>query len=572
METRTITVMDAFERAVREFPDSVAVQTAGRTVDYREFGGLVEGVARRLRDRVPPTAFVGILAERGIGAVVAMLGAMRARRPFVLLDGRDTTASNSAKVGLLDVQVLARPDAAGDVELTKVPAQWCGAGPARRPATDGLSRTEGEVCYAIYTSGSTGEPKCVLVRAAPLDAVIGDHVERLAVGPGCATLQFARLTFDGCITEILWTLTAGARLVVLEEAYLAPGAALRDTLEQFGITHLKTTPFALTVTEPTAAMRLEHVINGGGTCRLSTVRSWSAVASFHNAYGLTETTVCNLLSPPLDPGDCLGSVPLGEPVGEFGYHLRPVADTTAPEGGVRRGELVLTGPAVAIGHLTDRGLRAFVLPDGTREYATGDVVELRGGQLYFIERVDRQVKVRGYRLDPGEIENAVCRLDSVQEAVVVAETHTGPDSTGADALVCYYQGGPDARAVRRHLDALLDPYKVPSVLERIEAFPYTPNGKLDRDALRARRRAADPPDRPGSASAGGQVLQLVRRLTGTGDVELEDNFFDVGGDSASAVVLVTRLRDWGWIDAGVRDVLRAENLRVLADRLPEADG
>jgi non-ribosomal peptide synthetase component F len=571
-----MSVLDGIGRAVREHPDGDALRTADGTVGYRRFGELTDDVARRLEARTAPGEFVGIEGRRGAGAIVAMIGALKARRPFVFLDGRDSVSSNSEKVGLLGVRLLARP-ASGDglVDLAEVPAQWRGApGPQageERPARPSFA--DGEVCYAIYTSGSTGEPKCVLVRTAPLAPVIGDHVERLSVGPGCATLQFARLTFDGCITEILWTLTSGACLVVLDEAHLAPGAVLQGTLERFGVTHLKTTPFALTVTEPTAAMRLKHVINGGGACRLSVVQRWSAAATFHNAYGLTETTVCNLLTDALDPDDCRESVPLGEVVGDCGYYIRDVdatQDADAPgaaDAAVGRGELVITGNSVAVGYLTRHGIQPFGREGAVSAYRTGDIVELRDGRLHYVERLDRQVKVRGYRLDPGEIENAACRLESVRDAVVVAESHDGSDSSESDALVCYYQGETDPRSLRRHLEGLLDPYKVPSVVTRVERFPYTPNGKVDRDALQAGRRALGAGDEP--ASPGGQLLSLARALTGIGDVELDDNFFEVGGDSASAVVLVNKMKELGWVDVGVRDVLRAENLRVLADRLQE---
>ncbi|HEY5832846.1 non-ribosomal peptide synthetase [Streptomyces sp.] len=575
-----MSVLDGIDRAVREYPDSDALQTADRTISYREFGELVDDFARRLEARTSPGEFVGIQGSRGMGAVVAMVGAVKARRPFVIIDSRDSASSNSDKVRLLGVRLLARASAGdGPVHLAEVPAEWCHAD---RPPADqdqplpGFPFAEGEICYAIHTSGSTGEPKCVLVRTAPLASVIQDHVDRLSVGPGCTTLQFARLTFDGCITEIFWTLTAAARLVVLDEAHLAPGAVLQSTLERFGITHLKTTPFALTMTEPTGAMRLEHVINGGGACRLSTIQKWSAVASFHNAYGLTETTVCNLLSGALDPSDCRESVPLGELVGDCGYYIRDADDadaaddvtgTAVAEGAVRRGELVITGNSVAAGYLTEHGVQPFGRTGAASAYRTGDVVELRDGQLHFVERLDRQVKVRGYRLDPGEIENAVCRLDSVRDAVVVAEAHDGADASDLDALVCYYQSDLDPRSVRRHLESILDPYKIPSVLTRIDVFPYTPNGKVDRDALQTSRRAPGAQDEPASPSL--QVLHLVRSLTGISDAELDDNFFDVGGDSASAVVLVNKLKELGWADVGVRDVLKAENLRVLADRLQE---
>ncbi|MGI8666600.1 MAG: non-ribosomal peptide synthetase [Jatrophihabitans sp.] len=578
-----MSVLDGIERAVREHSASDALQAADRTITYRQLGELVDGFAQQLAAGTSPGEFVGIQASRSLGAIVAMIGALKASRPFVFIDGRDSASSNSEKVRLLGVRLLARSSSAeGQLELGEVAAQWR---TSILPPADGsesprkLPFADGEICYAVYTSGSTGEPKCVLVRTAPLASVIQDHVERLAVGPGRTTLQFARLTFDGCITEILWTLTAGARLVVLDEAQLAPGAVLQSTLERFGVTHLKTTPFALTVTEPTRTMRLEHVINGGGACRLSVIQKWSAVSSFHNAYGLTETTVCNLLSDALDPADCRETVPLGDLVGDCGYYIRdldgsasevgpPVDGAMAvkvPAGAVRRGELVITGNSVAAGYLTERGVQPFGLTGATSSYRTGDIVELRDGRLHFLERLDRQVKVRGYRLDPGEIENAVCRLDSVWDAVVAAEAHDGSDSAEQDALVCYYQGGLDPRSVRQHLEGILDPYKIPSVFTRVDAFAYTPNGKVDRDALRADRRALDSQDELGSASS--QVLHLARNLTGIGDVELDDNFFDVGGDSASAVVLVNKMRELGWVDAGVRDVLRAENLRALADQL-----
>lgn len=611
---------------MRDHPDQDALRGADRSVSYGEFGALVADTAKRLGAETAPGEFVGIQATRGVGTIVAMAGALAARRPFVFLDGRDSDSSNASKVRLLGVRLVARAAGAGDggagdggAEIGEVPSAWLGAGGdgVRGPLAHRLGFAEDEVCYAIQTSGSTGEPKCVLVRGGPLAPVIHDHVERLEPGPGSRTLQFARLTFDGCITEILWTLTSGATLVVLEESYLAPGPVLQGTLERFGITHLKTTPFALTVTEPTGAMRLAHVVNGGGACRPAVLKKWSAVAAFHNAYGLTETTVCNLLTPPLDPERCRETVPLGDLVGECGFRLRAVegegagsgeagveagADTVATAAGGRRGELVITGDSVAVGYLTEQGLHRFGAEDGgesegegaERAYRTGDMVELRDGQLSFVQRLDRQVKVRGFRLDPGEVESAVCRLDAVRDAVVVAESHDGTDAPDADALVCYYQGDADPRAVRRHLEGVIDPYKIPSVFEHVATFPYTPNGKVDRESLRAGRRARAARDEDGAGAgaavgavgavgAGGapagaardratadrQMLSLARSLTGVADVGLDDNFFDVGGDSASAVVLVARMKELGWTDVGVRDVLRAENLRVLADQLHE---
>ncbi|HEY6796329.1 MAG TPA: non-ribosomal peptide synthetase [Kineosporiaceae bacterium] len=577
-----MSVIDEVRRTIDARPDHVAIQTPEAMLSYGDVGRLADRLADLLESGVPPGGFVGVEGTRRAGSVVGMLAALWAGRPFVTLDPRDNAASNRAKVSALAVDrwltSVAGPDV---VDLSSVPPEWRSTGPAAPPPRELLKGGAADLGYAIYTSGSTGEPKCVLVPAAPLVPVIADHVRRLEVGPDSRTLQFARLTFDGCITEILWTLTAGARLVVLDESWLAPGPVLAATLEHFGITHLKTTPYALTATRPTSGMVLRHVVNGGGTCRPAVVAAWSAVATFHNAYGTTETTICNLLSDGLTPAACRDGVPLGEVVGDCTVALAPIGRGAAEgDADLERGELVVTGRSVAAGYLTAEGLAPFQDVAGRAAYHTGDVVERRGGALYFVERVDRQVKVRGFRIDPGEVEAAACRLGTVTEAVVTAESH---DSDGtAEALICYYLGDADPRDLRRHLVAVLDPYKVPSVLIRLDRLPYTPNGKVDRDALRAGRatgptaesRPAEiqPAEMGGAGKAERQVLDVVRRLTGFPDVSLEDNFFDIGGDSASTVVLVEALKRLGWTGAGVRDVLRADTLGELVARVPVPEG
>ncbi|MFE1174834.1 non-ribosomal peptide synthetase [Streptomyces sp. NPDC058773] len=569
MTAQRISVAEALFLAVERHPDRAAIETADGVVTYGEFGRRVSEFADEMHTLSSPGEFIGIEAVRTPASVIALAAALRAERPFVFLDPRDSASSNHAKVSSLAVEWIAETSEGADSPvLVPTPAQW-------RTPTEGRSGPVGtpivppqdRVGYAIHTSGSTGEPKCVLVSADPLAGVIEDHLRVLELGPECRTLQFARLTFDGCLTEILWTLCAGACLVVLGEEHLSPGAVLQATLEKYRVTHLKTTPYALTATDPTAAMSLRHVLNGGGACRPAVVRKWAGHARFHNAYGTTESTVCNLLSAPLDPGDCTDAVPLGTVVGDCGLEVVPLsgaAGEPATGSGPTRGELLITGPSVAIGYLTSGGLRRFD-DDAHRVYRTGDIVEFRGGQYYFVERLDRQLKVRGYRLDPGEIESAACRLGSVVEAAVDAEAYDGADPSAADALVCHYQGEATPRELRAHLEAVLDPYKVPSVLHQVDALPYTRNGKVDRDALRAGRQRSGTAGR--SAGPEEQILALVGHLTGVDDASAEDNFFDLGGDSASTVLLVNKLKTLGWMDAGVRDVLRAENLKVLIDRV-----
>ncbi|EST26556.1 hypothetical protein N566_23815 [Streptomycetaceae bacterium MP113-05] len=589
---RDTPVAQAIRWAVDTFPDSLAVQDPDGALTYREFGAAVQRLADRLDSVVGPRGFVGIDGTRGAGAVVAMVAALWAERPFVVVDPRDSEASTEKKFAALDVEAVTTypggTDGPGAVDVVSRPVR-------SRPAPD-ASRTAGretpweikeQLAYAVFTSGSTGEAKCVLVAAEALAPMVADHVRRLQTGPDCRTLQFARLTFDGCITEILWTLTSGACLVVVGEAALTPGTELAATLGTHRITHLKTTPFALTETWPPKDSSLVHVINGGGPCRQAVVQRWSAVAAFHNAYGLTETTVCNLLTPPLDAAECHDGVPLGDVVGDCDYALvpprtasdaphTPLGDVHDTAPGTMRGELVVRGRSVAVGYLTDDGIVRFRDADDRPVHHTGDVVERRGNDLFYVERLDRRLKVRGYRIDPGEIEGVACRLPSVREAVVLAESVSGTDHgdrTAAEVLACYYLGDVDPRDLRAHLESVVERYKVPSVVQRVERMPYTPNGKVDRDALRRDREARRGPedeheDGAGAPRApGDEVLGLVRELTGVENVRAEDNFFEIGGDSATTLLLVGKLRELGWAEAGVRDVLRAENLGVLVDRL-----
>lgn len=573
---RDTPVAQALRWAVDTFADRLAVQTPDGALTYRELGAAAQHLADRLDTVVGPRGFVGIDGTRGAGPIVAMVASLWAERPFVVVDPRDSEASTEKKFAALDVEaVTAYPKTgidgtAGPGAVDVVPR------PGRsRPAPDAAGAgsretpwTVGErLAYAVFTSGSTGEAKCVLVAAEALAPMVADHVRRLEVGPGCRTLQFARLTFDGCITEILWTLTSGACLVVVGEAALTPGTELAATLDTYRITHLKTTPFALTETRPPDDCSLAHVINGGGPCRQAVVQRWSAVAAFHNAYGLTETTVCNLLTAPLDPAECRDGVPLGDVVGDCDYVLGESPDT--PHDTVR-GELVIRGLSVGVGYLTDGGIVRFRDADGRPVYRTGDVVERRGNALFYVERLDRRLKVRGYRIDPGEIEAVACGLPSVREAVLLAESVSGADDgdgSSAEVLACYYVGDADPRDLRAHLESVVERYKVPSVVKRVERMPYTPNGKVDREALRRGREAAEP-EGGAPRTARDEVLGLVRELTGIDNVRAEDNFFEIGGDSATTLLLVGRLRELGWAEAGVRDVLRAENLGALVDRLP----
>lgn len=562
----TVPISDQITSAVTRFSDFEAVRTNDESVTYNELGKLIDEFSSSLRDRTTEGDFIGITSERCLSAIVAMLSSLTTRRAFVFIDQTDSDEKNADKAERLNIRWVVNCSASPrDPNLTELPNNWDRTR-SETPNDAGSNRALQKAAYAIYTSGSTGEPKCVLVAPDALGPIIAAHVSVLGLKTGKRTLQFARLTFDGCITEILWTLTSGATLVVLDESKLSPGSILQSTLEANGITHVKTTPFALTSTEPSPEMALEHVINGGGACRPAAVKKWSQFSAFHNSYGLTETTICNFLSRPIVPSDCEVAVPLGDFVGEGTFSIKQHSHELNRSG---RGELVLHGDCVALGYLHERGFMSFAEENGSRLFETGDLVESLDEKVFFVERVDRQLKIRGFRIDPGEVENSACQIDEVEEAIALQEDYANDDG---NALVLYFRGDNiSERMIREHLVKSLDAYKVPSIVSKIEEIPYTANGKVDKDALKHTRLLKSNDSNTNNFVAH-PVIASIQNLTGINDVSGDDNFFDLGGDSASALVLVEDLKKMGWKTAGVKDVLRAADVNSLIDDVEEAKG
>ncbi len=566
MKDQANSLLNALEQIFQSQPERPALETAQGILTYADLNQLTDKLSNVFYKTTEVGEFIGIEAAKDAYAIVAMIAALRAKRPFVMIDPRDSKTSNQKKVKLLRVNVLAvKGNKFGEVELSNTLKYLSPSESTVQCVRDDLIPFSSSIIYAIYTSGSTGEPKCVLIEKGPLAPVIYDHVKKLELSVKSRTLQFARLTFDGCITEILWTITSGACLIILDEHYLMPGETLQTTLEEFKITHLKTTPFALTMTKPTVKMVIQHVINGGGACRQAMIKAWSKFASFHNAYGTTETTVCNLLTTPLNPEECFDGIPMGDIVGDCEYELVPRNNNNSQIAS-RKGELVITGSSVALGYLSEEKLTRFLDDNNLPKYFTGDIVEHRGEHLYFIERRDRQLKIRGYRIDPGEIESVACRLTSVSEAVAMASSYeSNTDNLSDEALIFHYVGEIDQKALRRYLEAELDSYKVPSIFNKVREFPYTKNGKVDREALKQMTSTSSNNKKENTCDH--PIIELTKTLTGVQDVSEEDNFIDVGGDSASTLVLIAKLKELGWTDVGVKDIFQASSLKTLINQL-----
>jgi amino acid adenylation domain-containing protein/thioester reductase-like protein len=563
-------VHELFAGQAAHRPDAPAVIAGRALVSY----GALEESANRLASYLAeagagPGAIVGVHLERGPDAIRAILAIMKAGAGYLPLDPAlppERLAAICSQVRPAAV-ITAGPDPVPGAGAPPVALGELAGELARRPATAPAARAgPGDVCYVIHTSGSTGDPKPVAVSYGSLACVIPELAGAYQIGPDDRVGQLAAPAFDTSIEQVFVALTSGAALVLPPPGTLAPSDLLRG-IERKHVTVIDLTPAywhqVLALARP-ADERLRSVrlmITGGETadpddCRAA-VRA-APWARLLNAYGLTETTITSTLH---DVGAALpaagpaAGVPVGKPVGHarvlvLDDELRPVA-----AGGL--GEIWIGGCQVALGYLGRPALTAqrFV-PDpgggpGARMYRTGDLGRwLADGTLEVAGRRDRQLKVRGFRVEPGEIESVLAGYPGIGEVLVTATAR----ESGGTRLVAYYTPGrasdgtaaadhQPAASLRRYLLDRLPHYLVPSAFVPRRHLPPGPGQETGQEA-------GQPPGEPALASRPGErhtptqtgIATLWARLLGREHVGLDDDFFEAGGNSLLAAEMLAQVR------------------------------
>ncbi|MGW9617937.1 amino acid adenylation domain-containing protein, partial [Streptomyces diastaticus] len=585
-EVPTLSAPALFARRVEATPDAPALAVAGgATLTYRELDERADRLARRLvRAGVGTEARVALLLPRSVDHVVSVLAVLKAGAAFVPVDPSypaDRTGYVLADCGarvLLTHRERARelraagrlPDPARlSVVLLDEPDASAGAA---SPAPDGAALPDVPLtagAYVIYTSGSTGRPKGVTVTHAGLSAQAATQADRLGAGPGSRVLQFASPGFDASWWELSMALLTGATLVVEEPE---PGSATTDwgsrlgpVVAAAGVTHATLPPALVAALDPADLPPV--LVVAGEACPPETVQRYAPGRTMVNAYGPTETSVCATMSAPLSAGPA--TPPIGTPVTAAEAHVLDAWLRPVPVG--VPGELYVAGSGLARGYADRPGLTsaAFVADPfggGGRLYRTGDVVRRRAdGALEYVARGDDQLKVRGFRVEPREIENVLARHASVAQVVVDARPGEGP-AAGSVRLVAYVvpaaSGAADPAVLREHAAAVLPEYMVPSAFVALERLPLNAHGKTDRAALPAPPAAdcAYTAPRPGPETV---LADVWAEVLGVERVGAHDNFFDLGGDSILSIQVVAKARRAG-LDLSSRDVFARQTVAALA--------
>ncbi|HEX6745683.1 MAG TPA: amino acid adenylation domain-containing protein [Longimicrobium sp.] len=597
-----------FEAQVARTPDAEAVVFDRDRLTYAALNAAANRLARRLRGAgVGPEARVGVMLERSAELVVALLAVLKAGGAYLPLDPALPAARRAALAA----------DAGAGVLVTREPALEGFAGtivsPEEAEGEDGsdlaLDVPAAALAYVIYTSGSTGTPKGVGVAHAEAAAHCRAAAAAYGLTPADRVLQFAAVGFDVSLEQMLAPLAAGACVVVRGSEVPTPLELARQAAAQ-GLTVINPpTAYWHQLAADAAALELlarsvRLVIAGGEAMSPAAARGWSAGPAagvrLLNAYGPTEAVVtCTAYDVPPTLPEGAVHVPVGRPLPGRAAYVLDESGEPAPLG--VPGELCIGG-TLARGYLgRPAATAAAFVPDpfspapGARMYRTGDrarwrfenaevrecgsaldpredertpaLAHSRTAVLEFLGRRDHQVKIRGYRIEPGEIEARLAEHPGVREAVVLARE----DTPGDRRLVAYVVGGEaaSAEALRAHLGAALPAYMVPSAFVRLDAFPLTPTGKLDRRALPAPAgdaHAALEYEAPvGKVEQG--LAEIWAELLGVERVGRGDDFFMLGGHSLLAVQMISRVRQAMEVELALGAVFESPALSALAERI-----
>jgi amino acid adenylation domain-containing protein len=567
---------DQFETWVDRAPEAVALVSGRESLTYRELEARANQLARHLRRLgVGPEVLVGVCLERSPDLIATLLAVGKAggayvpldpahpaeRRAWTLADSGTRMVVTRSAEGVPDgVRIVdpAEPERAGESAERLEPV----AGPDHR-------------AYLIYTSGSTGRPKGVEVSRGAFAAFLAAMARRPGLAAGDALLAVTTVSFDIAGLEIFLPLATGARIELADREEAQDGRRLAARITDAGITALQATPATwrlLLATGWEGSPRLRALCGGETLPRDLAAVLAPRVAELWNVYGPTETTVWS--SSYRVDGDNTGSVPVGQPIDGTALYVLGRAGELVPPGGL--GELAIGGAGVARGYLGRPDLTAerFV-PDpfspvpGARLYRTGDLARrLADGNLELLGRIDHQLKLRGYRIEPGEIEAALTEDPAVRQAVVALRADGANEPRLVAWVVWNHEVEPDLERLRESLRRRLPAYMLPAAYVELEALPLTPSGKVDRNALPApeasRTAGAVEPPRTATEAA---LAEIWREVLGGGEIGVRDDFFERGGHSLLATQVVARLRDAFGLELPLSVLFQETTLERLAARV-----
>ncbi len=582
-----------FEAQVLRSPDAVAGSCGEQAITYAALAERAGRIASRLRSHgVGPETLVAILDERGLDFLTAILGVFKAGGAYLPLDSthpdarlREVLKDSGAAMLLMGTGQAPRTarllEGLAGLRAISVTELELSGGPDEGPCGN-----ESHLAYVIYTSGSTGRPKGVMVERRGMLNNLLTKISALGLSADDIVAQTASQCFDISVWQFLTPLLCGAQVRIFPDAVTHDPWQLVEQVKHYGVTVLESVPSlirAILDLPAIALTRLRWLLPTGEALPPELCRRWQERyphVALLNAYGPAECSDDVAYYPvPKACSEAVPSVPIGRPVDNTRLYLLGRWLNPVPVG--LPGQICVAGTQIGRGYLHRPDLTAAAfIPDpfselGERLYCTGDLGRYRAdGRIEYLGRVDHQVKLRGFRIEPGEIEARLRQHPSVREAVVIARA----DTAGAPQLVAYFISSSDRRedlsggnlsiheVLRAFLRETLPDYMVPAAFVMLEQLPLTPNGKVDRKALPEPDTTAQLEEwyvAPGNPTE--EILAGIwQDVLGVGRVGIRDNFFDLGGHSLSAVRVLSRLRTAFGVDIPLRRLFETSTIEQLA--------
>ncbi|ARV58868.1 hypothetical protein BZZ01_09670 [Nostocales cyanobacterium HT-58-2] len=574
-----------FQAQVEKTPDAVALFFEQQQLSYGELNARANQLAHHLQALgVGPEVLVGLCVERSLEMVIGVLGILKAGGAYVPLDPtypQERLAfmlEDSQVPILLTQQQLVEELPTFWTQIICLDADW---EIIENNSKDNLiHKVDPEnLAYIIYTSGSTGKPKGVQIQHQSLCNLSKAQIQTFNVEPHSCVLQFASLSFDASVSEIVMAVCSGAKLCLSKADTLLPGKGLLELLEQQAITHM-TLPPSVLATLPIEELQTSTraIIVAGEACSLDLAQRVAKGNRFFNGYGPTETTVCATIAHGINN---YHKLTIGRAIANAQVYILDEHLQSVPIG--VPGELYIGGVPLARGYFNQPQLTAekfiphpLCQQAGARLYKTGDQARYLGdGEIEFLGRIDQQVKIRGFRIELGEIEAVLAQHPHIQQAVVIVRE----DQPGDKRLVAYVLADQEntltTTELRHFLTQKLPEYMVPSAFVLLNTLPLTSSSKIDRNALPTPDLSRSSLDigfvTPSTPTE--QVLATIwAEVLGLKQVSIHDNFFELGGHSLLATQVISQIRKFLLIEIPLRSLFEQPTIARLSKYINNARG
>ncbi|QWR77851.1 amino acid adenylation domain-containing protein [Candidatus Magnetomonas plexicatena] len=541
-------IVDVFIEKAADCAERPAIITKDGAVSYAELHRQTDTLANTLTQQfnVKCGDIVAVMLPRGRSLITALLGVLKAGTVYMPLDTNfpherlDYVLKDSGcKLVLTESTTAVFEHLSKSYQVIDV---------LNLPLNDTVTYQSvvsvGDLAYVIYTSGSTGRPKGVMVEHGGFVNMALEQVRIFEVEQTDRVLQFASPSFDASMSEIFMALFAGAALVPVDNNCIKDPSEFTSFVNDYGVTVATIPPAYMQTLDIEAISAIKTIITAGEAANVGTCLKIAQHSRCFNAYGPTETSVCATIHQISAEHRYAKSIPIGKPIANVYVYVLDADMNLLPVGAA--GEICISGVCLARGYLNNESLTSKVFTDnpfkaGMRLYHTGDIGRwLHSGELEFLGRIDDQVKIRGYRVEPLEVERVLSSFPKIKKAIV-----TAIESSDGKALAAYYNSDEtqSVAAIKEHMRKTLPDYMIPAHFIQLDELPMTISGKVNKKLL--------PPISSISAAAHQtphtelevEIASLWESVLGRGDTGVYDNFFDIGGNSITAISLAIKLRE-----------------------------